>query len=138
MFTNASIAFAAENPIVLDLESIYEEHKDDEQYKLMRSEYGEEYAEKFLKEVLKGRIESGIAPVGGGGNECYQYVTNIKQRKNYNCGTKRKQQIYGKTVYSADMYDHSQYYRLWRQGRQCFRFSGTEKRNGSLYRSGRS
>lgn len=68
MFTNAPIAFAAENPIVPDLESIYEEYKDDEQYKLMRSEYGEEYAETFLKEVLKSRIESGIVPVDGSAN----------------------------------------------------------------------
>ena len=67
-----SIVFAAENPTVPDLESIYEEYKDDEQFKLMRSEYGEEYAETFLEDVLKSRIESGIAPAGGGGNECYQ------------------------------------------------------------------
>ena len=87
LFTNASTVFAAENPTVPDLESIYEEYKDDEQFKLMRSEYGEEYAETFLKDVLKSRIESGIAPAGGGGNECYQSVTNIKQTKNYNCGT---------------------------------------------------
>ncbi len=72
LFTNASIVFAAENPTVPDLESIYEEYKDDEQFKLMRSEYGEEYAETFLEDVLKSRIESGIAPAGGGGNECYQ------------------------------------------------------------------
>lgn len=84
---NSSNVFAAEEQSDLNLESIYEEYKDDEQYQLMRNEYGEEYAETFLTDVLNSRIESSIVPYGGGGNECYQYVKNIKQTENYNCGT---------------------------------------------------
>lgn len=95
-FTNTSSVFAEEQQEVFDLETIYEEYKDDEQYNLMRNEYGEEYAKAFLKNVLNSRIESGISTVGGGGNECYQYVKNIKQTTGYNCGsTTVLQTLYG-------------------------------------------
>lgn len=79
---------------VVEKEEIYKEYQNDEQFTMMIQEYGEEYAEAFIEDVIKNR--RGNMMRGGGGNECYQYVTNIKQTKTYNCGTTTAlQTLYG-------------------------------------------
>lgn len=70
---------------VVEKEEIYKEYQNDEQFMIMTQEYGEEYAETFIEDVISNR--RGNMTRGGGGNECYQYVTNIQQTKKYNCGT---------------------------------------------------
>lgn len=79
---------------VAEKEEIYKEYQNDEQFIMMIQEYGEEYADAFIEDVIKNR--RGNMMRGGGGNECYQYVTNIKQTKTYNCGTTTAlQTLYG-------------------------------------------
>lgn len=51
----------------------------------MLGEYGREYARKFLQDVLDTRREEMLR--GGGGNVCYQYVKNIQQSSDHNCGS---------------------------------------------------
>lgn len=53
----------------------------------MFEDYGTEYAEAFLDNAYERRLEEMISPYGGGGNECYDYVKNIKQTESYNCGS---------------------------------------------------
>lgn len=97
ILVNQNVCFAVEgNEKPLDMESIYNEYKNDQQYLLMLEDYGEAYAKQFLEDVLASRIQSSIMPLGGGGNECYQYVTNIRQTTNSNCGsTTVLQTLYG-------------------------------------------
>lgn len=81
-------------------EAVYQEYKTDEQYQMMAAEYGEAYADAFLENVVESR--NAVMPRGGGGNECYQHVTNIKQTKTYNCGsTTTLQTLYGLNSASA-------------------------------------
>lgn len=81
-------------------EEVYQEYKSDEQYQMMEAEYGEAYADAFLDDVVRSR--NAIMTRGGGGNECYQYVTNIMQTKTYNCGsTTTLQTLYGLNSASA-------------------------------------
>ncbi|MBQ7942973.1 MAG: hypothetical protein IJ326_02800 [Lachnospiraceae bacterium] len=90
---NASVVNAAEYTLT-EKEEIYKEYQNDEQFCMMLQEYGEEYAEEFIEDVLNSRYRKMMR--GGGGNECYQYVTNIKQTKTYNCGTTTAlQTLYG-------------------------------------------
>lgn len=78
-----------------EYEEAYQKYKDDEQFKMMVEDYGIEYGEEFLKDVTNEIVLSNSL-LGGGGNECYQYVKNIMQTKNYNCGsTTTLQTLYG-------------------------------------------
>lgn len=78
--------FAAEK---VDTAAIHEKYRNDLQFKMMQEEYGEDYADAFLVDVEKAYedIAQMKSARGGGGNTCYQRVTNIQQTKNYNCGT---------------------------------------------------
>lgn len=74
---------------------MYEQYKDDEQFKCMYEEYGSEYASSFLKDVLENELQTGQKRAGGG-NNCYQHVKNIQQTEGYNCGsTTVLQTLYG-------------------------------------------
>lgn len=96
------MVFAASEELADDEDSmyneVYEEYKDDEQFCMMLEDYGEEYAREFIQNVID--VDSEISSLGkargGGGNVCYQYVTNIKQTQTYNCGsTTVLQTLYG-------------------------------------------
>ena len=69
-----------------EYEEAYQKYKDDKQFNMMLTDYGSEYVEEFLKDVTNEK-ELTNSLLGGGGNECYQYVKNIKQTKKYNCGS---------------------------------------------------
>lgn len=59
ILVNQNVCFAAEgNEPPLDMASIYNEYKNDQQYLLMLENYGEAYAEQFLENVLDSRIQS--------------------------------------------------------------------------------
>ncbi len=74
---------------------ICKEYKNDEQFKMMVSDYGIEYGEKFLADATNNMLKSNLLR-SGGGNECYQYVTNVMQTTSYNCGsTTTLQSLYG-------------------------------------------
>ncbi|MCI7086367.1 MAG: hypothetical protein MR954_00855 [Lachnobacterium sp.] len=83
---NMTSVFAMENEGSVE---IYEKYRNDIQFKMMQEEYGKDYADTFLSDVENMYID--IASMknarGGGGNTCYQRVTNIQQTKSYNCGT---------------------------------------------------
>lgn len=66
------------------IQKIYEEYKDLREFQLMREEYGQAYADDFLEAVLDSRLAE--LQRGGMGDVCYQYVKNLKQTKDYNCG----------------------------------------------------
>lgn len=71
------------------------EYENDKQFKLMVEDYGIEYGEEFLRDIAQMKVSNNLVR-GGGGNVCYQYVTNIMQTKNYNCGsTTTLQTLYG-------------------------------------------
>lgn len=76
-------------------EQAYEEYKNDEEYLRMKRDLGEEYATQFLWDVVENSYATNKQR-GGSGNECYQFVKNIMQTKNYNCGsTTTLQTLYG-------------------------------------------
>ena len=58
-------------------DSVYQEYKNDKQFQMMVQDYGEDYGREFLRNVLKNRWQ--MILMGGGGNDCYQYVKNIRQ-----------------------------------------------------------
>lgn len=58
---------------------MYEQYKDDEQFKCMYEEYGSEYASSFLKDVLENELQTGQKRAGGG-NNCYQHVKHAKTK----------------------------------------------------------
>lgn len=92
LISNPSYALSIKIP--KELRSIYAEYKNDTQFKLMLEDYGEDYAESFLWDVYNERNK--ISVKGGGGNICYQYVTNICQTTGSNCGpTTVLQSLYG-------------------------------------------
>lgn len=93
--------YAAEDGIAYTRQGIIAEYESDAEFLRMKENYGEEYAEEFLDKVYEQRVQSLIVPYGGGGNECYDYVKNIKQTKNYNCGTTTVLQ----TLYGLDSAD---------------------------------
>jgi hypothetical protein len=75
------------------LSAVYEEYEKDQQFQMMLSDYGAEYAIDFLENVY---ATNRVGTRGGGGNVCYQYVTNVQQTKTYNCGsTTVLQSLYG-------------------------------------------
>lgn len=79
---------------------VYQEYENDKQYQQMVSEYGEQYGKEFIQEVAES--EKTVRIRGGAGNDCYQFVKNIKQTKNYNCGsTTTLQTLYGLNSASA-------------------------------------
>lgn len=83
-----------------ELQKIYEDYAEDAQFQMMKSEYGEEYAQKYILDVAQWK-QMGSLLRGGSGNICYQYVTNVMQTKTYNCGmTTVLQTLYG--LNSAD------------------------------------
>lgn len=69
-----------------EFNEVYEEYKNDPQYQMMLESYGQDYANEFINNVIRNRNNELILR-GGGGNDCYQHVKNIKQTKTYNCGT---------------------------------------------------
>lgn len=76
-------------------DEVWDEYYEDEQFQMMLEDYGEEYAVEFINNVIANRSSVSVSR-GGGGNECYQYVTNIMQTKTYNCGsTTVLQSLYG-------------------------------------------
>lgn len=76
-------------------EDVWQRYESDEQFQLMIKDYGEEYAVEFVEDVIKNENLTAKTR-GGGGNVCYQYVTNVKQTKTYNCGsTTVLQTLYG-------------------------------------------
>ncbi len=80
--------------MAMTLLDVQEEYQDDEQYQKMVEDFGEEYGRQFCGDVLRARREELLR--GGGGNICYQYVTNIMQNKTYNCGSASVlQNLYG-------------------------------------------
>lgn len=99
--STAGVTFAAEKENEYDEEyaeyfnEVYQEYKDDKQFQMMVDDYGEEYGEKFIHNIVDDEINK-IVTRGGGGNVCYQYVKNIKQTTDYNCGsTTVLQTLYG-------------------------------------------
>lgn len=108
VFVNNMSVIAAETQSMGDnkdyndaYEEAYEEYKNDDQFKKMVVDYGIKYGEEFLDNVAKNKIFAKTLR-GGGGNECYQYVKNIKQTKTYNCGsTTVLQTLYGLNSASA-------------------------------------
>lgn len=71
--------------------SLYEK---DEQFIMMKQMYGDEYADRFLKNAYFKKLEE--QEKGGGGNYCYANVKNIRQTNWYNCGpTTVLQTLYG-------------------------------------------
>lgn len=102
----STVANAAEKNTVsvekssMEFDDVWQEYKNDEQFNLMLKEYGKECAESFIWDVIAHREEErefeNNKTRGGGGNICYQYVTNIKQTETYNCGpTTVLQTLYG-------------------------------------------
>lgn len=80
--------------MAMTLSDVQKEYQDDDQYQKMVDEFGEEYGRQFCEDVLQTRREELLR--GGGGNICYQYVTNIMQNKTYNCGSASVlQNLYG-------------------------------------------
>jgi len=62
---------------------------------MMVEAYGVAYGEKFLTDVTNSKLTSTLLR-SGGGNECYQYVTNVMQTTTNNCGsTSTLQTLYG-------------------------------------------
>lgn len=97
----ASAANANSTKYQKSYEESYDEYKDDEQFQTMVEDYGVAYGEEFLADVATSKLLNDPLR-GGGGNECYQYVTNVKQTKNYNCGsTTTLQTLYGLNSQSA-------------------------------------
>lgn len=89
-----SMVYASDLDIDSRLQDVYEAYKDDKQFQLMREDYGDEYAINFLQDVFD--MSNQVQTCGGGGNICYQYVTNIKQTADNNCGpTTTLQTLYG-------------------------------------------
>lgn len=87
--------FAENIQVQPKFQAVYEQYKDDEQFKCMYEEYGSEYASSFLKDVLENELQTGQKRAGGG-NNCYQHVKNIQQTEGYNCGsTTVLQTLYG-------------------------------------------
>ena len=79
----------------ISYEEVYTMYKDDPQFLSMKADYGDEYAEEFLNDVLE-RLNQKNVSRGGGGNVCYEYVKNIQQTETYNCGmTTVLQTLYG-------------------------------------------
>ena len=82
----STVANAAEKNTVsvekssIEFDDVWQEYKNDEQFNLMLKEYGKECAESFIWDVIAHREEEqefeNNKTRGGGGNTCYQYVTN--------------------------------------------------------------
>lgn len=88
-------ACAMEIQVDQKLERVYGQYKNDAQFNYMLNDYGVEYSVNFLKDVQENELSMEQMRAGGG-NNCYQHVTNIKQTKTYNCGsTTVLQTLYG-------------------------------------------
>jgi hypothetical protein len=95
---HAASSKIGENIDLQKFKAIQEEYSDQKEFLEMKDEYGSEYANDFLMDVYNARFgESPKILRGGGGNECYQFVKNIKQSKKYNCGSAAVlQTLYGR------------------------------------------
>lgn len=95
---NANVSNFDVNIDAQKFEAIQDEYSHQKEFMEMTEEYGKEYADSFLADVYKSRFgESSKILRSGGGNECYQFVKNIKQSKKYNCGSAAVlQTLYGR------------------------------------------
>lgn len=93
VFCNGITVEAAED-LTLEQKAIYQEYKEDVEFKKMVEKYGDEYIKEYIDDVISARIVEKRR--GGGGNICYQYVSNIKQINGHTCGpTTVLQTLYG-------------------------------------------
>lgn len=93
VFCNGITVEAAED-LTLEQKAIYQEYKEDVEFKKMVEKYGDKYIKEYIDDVISARIVEKRR--GGGGNICYQYVSNIKQINGHTCGpTTVLQTLYG-------------------------------------------